>query len=653
MLSFFMQNYASEVNEMDIVEARAEYSSALKKGKSEYRERLIKGLDPCPAVLEDQLDELTLAGAFYIGTADVPIERIVGTVTGARTNAFSASFYPILEQDTEFAAKWISLAASHLAEGIRDSISCVEYLGDLYVQEGNKRVSVLRHFGAATVSAKISRVMPAMSEEPRIKAYREFIDFYNVSGLYLIKYEKPGQYAKLLACLGKKPGEKWTDDFRRSFISLFSRFESAYSGKSRPEEALLTWLEAHTFKELSELGSDALKKTFSALTSDMEAEAKSVSAVPPEAKKRLIESIIRPDMSHVTVAFVHQHDRVNSRWTESHDNGRKYVEELFGSRLTANSYFNADTADEGERLMELAVTEGADAVFVTSANLLRPALKVAVKYPKVKFFVCSPDVPYASVRGYYFRGYEGKFITGAIAGALARDGRIGYVAYAPLVGEPAMVNAFALGAEMTNPGAKIILRWAGVHGGCADELVAEGVSVISNHDVPSLENDYMNYGHYGSFLYEDGRHSTLASPCWLWGTFYEQAVRAILTGSIDSVKGSKDAVNFLLGMDTGVIDVTLGSALPEGVKYLAEHLKRSIAAKELDIFRRRIVGQDGGLISDGSKVFTAEELMHMDKLISSVDGAIPAFEELSPSAQSLVRLIGVHKEDVPPEIEVK
>jgi basic membrane lipoprotein Med (substrate-binding protein (PBP1-ABC) superfamily) len=216
-----------------------------------------------------------------------------------------------------------------------------------------------------------------------------------------------------------------------------------------------------------------------------------------------------------------------------------------------------------------------------------------------------------------------------------------------------MVNAFALGAEMTNPHAKIILRWAGTGGNQIDGLLDDGISVISGHDVPSLDNDYMNYGHYGTFLYSEGRHITLASPCWLWGTFYEQAVRAILTGSIDSVKGSKDAVNFLLGMDAGVIDVTLGGTLPDGVKYLAENMKRGIAGRALDIFHRRIIGQDGAVLSDGSKVFTKDELMHMDKFVSSVEGDIPDFEDLSPQAQSLVRLIGVHKEEAPQEIEVQ
>ena len=69
-------------------------------------------------------------------------------------------------------------------------------------------------------------------------------------------------------------------------------------------------------------------------------------------------------------------------------------------------------------------------------------------------------MPFSSVRGYYCRAYEGKFITGAIAGAMTRTDEIGYIASYPILGVPASINAFALGAQMTNPEARIILRWS-------------------------------------------------------------------------------------------------------------------------------------------------------------------------------------------------
>ena len=51
-----------------------------------------------------------------------------------------------------------------------------------------------------------------------------------------------------------------------------------------------------------------------------------------------------------------------------------------------------------------------------------------------------------------------------IAGALSKNGKIGYVADYPIVGMTANINAFALGARMVNPYAKVYLEWTTVKG---------------------------------------------------------------------------------------------------------------------------------------------------------------------------------------------
>ena len=58
----------------------------------------------------------------------------------------------------------------------------------------------------------------------------------------------------------------------------------------------------------------------------------------------------------------------------------------------------------------------------------------------------------------YARAYEAKFVTGAVAGAMAKDGRIGYICDYPIYGMIAGINAFALGAQMVNPDAKVYLE---------------------------------------------------------------------------------------------------------------------------------------------------------------------------------------------------
>ena len=106
------------------------------------------------------------------------------------------------------------------------------------------------------------------------------------------------------------------------------------------------------------------------------------------------------------------------------------------------TYFHADTTEDAARLISDTVSDGADLVFTTTPRLLNATLKSAVAHPKVGFYNCSACQPYSSVKSYYCRIYEGKFITGLIAGALADNDLIGYIGTYPIMGVPASINAF-------------------------------------------------------------------------------------------------------------------------------------------------------------------------------------------------------------------
>ena len=645
---------------MSITEAAEEYRKALKQGQKEYRERLAAGLDPYPPVLDALVPELSRLTGQELPLMEIPADRIVGVKAAGRISAFSAGFLPLLDPDSEFAAKWIRLCADHLSDtGIRDPITCCEYLGDFYVMEGNKRVSVLKSFGAPRIPARVTRILPPQSDEPRIRAYREFLDFYRLTGLYEPQFTRPGDYARLLAALGKGAEEVWTEPERRQFSAAFSRFTSAFraldgpQGTGRTEEALLLWLELYPLSDLAELSAADLKARLAGIRQDARAgEPVNVTRVPEEEKKGLLESIRNPSRSHLTVAFVHQRDPETSLWTMAHEKGRAWLEEELGDRITARSYFHADTPAEAESLLTRAAAEGADVVFTTTPTLLRPTLKAAVQFPKTRFFNCSADVPFSSVRGYYVRSFEGKFLTGAVAGAVTASDRIGYIASYPILGVPAAVNAFALGAQMTRPGARIALRWSCQPGDHTAAFLQDGISVISNRDTPTLEDRYLEFGAFGTFAVDkDGVLTPLAAPCWLWGSFYERVLRSILSGTLESGRKDAAAVSYWLGMESGVLDVTLASGLPEGVRFLAATLRDALIAGKLDPFRRQIRDQDGVLRNDGTRAFSAEELLHMDWLCENVEGRIPSYEEILPMSRETVRTLGIHREQIPPAKE--
>lgn len=644
---------------MSIQVAAEEYAQALRQGQKEYNDLVQAGKSPNPAVLDELLPESGPEIVQELGVMEIPSERIIGTKTAGRIAAFTPSFRPLLDTKSEFATKWINLCSIHLGDvGIQDPIVCYEYLGDFYVQEGNKRVSVLRYFGAPRIPAVVKRVLPPISEEPRIKAYYEFLDFFKATKLYTVQFRKPNDYGKLLAFLKKSPDEKWTEAESRTFNTYFHYFRDAFDALNTkkadilPEEALLLWLQLYPFSDLGQLSAGELKKTLSAMWEDVLSTAISGSVkvqTEPQApvKPGILGRLTVPD--HLSVAFVHQLTPATSAWSLSHEKGMEYVSEVFGNeKLTVRSYYNANTPELAEELVEQAVTDGAQVIFTTAPLIRTAALKAAVRYPKVQFLNCSVDQPYSSIRSYYGRIYEAKFITGAIAGALAMGNRIGYIASYPILGEPASINAFALGAQLTNPRAQIELRWSCMDGNPLADFLASGIRVISNREAPSQAQMYLDFCSYGTYMMDDrGDLIPLASPIWVWGKFYEMVLNSMFSGTWKNEKTGITALNYWLGMDSGVIDINLSDKLPEGVRRLAMLLRDAVCSKNVDPFLRRIIAQDGTQKNDGTTVFTPDELLHMDWLCDNVLGSIPSFEEILPIAQPMVRELGLCRDTIP------
>ncbi len=647
---------------MLIDEVQSEYEKAYKLGLKEYKERQAKGLNPFPEVLDEIIGEENTLSTVDVGLVDIPTDKIVGVKSAGRIHAFSASFLPILDEGSEFGSKWQALCDAHLSdEGIRDPILCYEYLGKFYVQEGNKRLSVLRYFGATRIPGTVKRVMPAKSNAPEVVAYYEFLDFYKASHLYEIQFRTPGDYAKLLARLGKSLREPWSDRERRTFNANFQYFKEAfYACKAdtldlRPEEALILWLRVYAFRDLGEMDMETLKKSLSGLWDNMvsvteENPVKVQTEPTPESKGSILSLLLPTGKDHVEVAFIYQRTVETSGWNQGHAQGAQHIKDVFGSKVTVHNYFHADTPELTEAILNDAVENGADIVFTTTPQMSRATLKAAIRHPKVRFLNCSVDAPYSSVRTYYSRVYEGKFITGAIAGAMSDSNEIGYVGSYPIFGVPASINAFALGAQLTNPRAKVVLRWSCQELDPVKSLRDMGIRVISNRDVPTA--GYLEHGNYGTYaIADDGSMMHLGSPCWMWGKLYEHVVRSVLKGTWDSGKNVTRAVNYWWGMDSGVIDVELSNKLPEGLLALANYLRTGMQNGTLDPFCRKIIAQDGSVKNDGTAGFHPRQLLHMDWLCQNVIGEIPDFSQILPYSQSMVRELGIYRDQILPEKE--
>ncbi len=202
--------------------AASDYSSALKQGRRSYRTALTKGEYPYLPVLDDMISYTEVASIENLGIMDIPLSKIVGTKTEGRSNAFANNFMPLLPEDSEFGSKWSSLYKHQINDGISDPIIAYEFMNQFYVQEGNKRVSVMKYLKTYSIPASVTRWVPKRSDDKENRLYYEFLDFYEVSRSYDVCFSKEGSYKKLLKLMGKKEDEAWTDDDRMNLPAIIS-----------------------------------------------------------------------------------------------------------------------------------------------------------------------------------------------------------------------------------------------------------------------------------------------------------------------------------------------------------------------------------------------------------------------------------------------
>lgn len=603
------------------------YRKALRLGQKDRKEHGGETL----AVLEEE--RLDLAYREALGVVEIPLDLIAGTLTAARALSFSPHFLPLMEEGTEFAMKWAALSEAHLQEGIRDPIQAVEYLGRYYVVEGNKRVSVLRYFGAVSIPGTVTRYVPYRT--PETEAYYEYLDFYRITGINFLRFERRGGYAALLEALGRAPGTPWSADDLQAFRNLYFMFREAYLRKGgdaeKVAEALLVYLDVFGYEA-------SLRKLPREMDSDLD-------RLRPELRNRelgagvalVTEDEPRVPLLHfseeVCAAFVHDRMAHESAWVYAHELGRRDLE----AAMQVETLSYEGVTEDADKVFADAVGKGANVIFVTSPLLSQAVVKAAVDFPQVKFLNCSLGLSYPSVRAYYARTYEAQYLLGAVAGALTANDRITYIADAPIYGTTADINAFALGARLVNPRARILLEWSQAEGtGSRSRISDAGVTYIGEMDrLSPYDAKNRQPG-----LYLAGEEHNFAIPLCRWGNIYIKIVRRILDGSWKNDARGASAVNYWWGLGSDAVDVLLSRRVPQGTRRLVGLVREALCSGRLHPFTGELAAQNGEKQRFESAP-SPEMLATMDWLADPVEGHIPTPEELTESGRELVRLQGI------------
>ena len=628
------------------------YGKARREGLRLYSAAIQSNTDPYLPVLEKKVPNLAQLSRLSLGIISIPLDRVVGSVSQGRSYAFTENFLPILDGGSEFAAKWDRLYESVEAEGVNQPVTVLEYMGYYYVIEGNKRVSVMKAMEAQDIEADVTRVYPERTDDPENIAYYEYCDFTKETKLYGILFTRPGSVQKLLSLPGMRAGDRWTDDEIATLRKLYHYFHESYLSvmKDRPSlqsgDAFLAYLTAFGYETVRDEDLAKTKERVRLMSREFESRDGEVRLVMNSEASApaipILNSIFRP--GKIRAAFLFNRSIEDSAWNYWHNLGRLEAEEKLGDKVETTTRIVPSRADFSDEINDL-IGEGYTAIFATSPVMLNSSIRPALEHPDVHFLCCSLLSNYKNIRTYYIRFYEAKFLLGLAAGILSDNGKIGYIADFPIHGTPSAANAFALGARMVNPKAKIYLNWFSASWFDAKNPFEDPeIRVICNRDITAPNHTARDYGLY---LRSGDEIINMATLIPRWGLFYRTIIEMIQNGTFNPSENRQTVTNYWWGLGSSIVDVAFSSRFDPYAARIINHFRQELKEDTFSPFEGEIRDQGGTLRCEADRRLTPAEILCMDYLVDNVVGSFPAESELIDSARPLVRLQGIRGELTP------
>lgn len=327
------------------------------------------------------------------------------------------------------------------------------------------------------------------------------------------------------------------------------------------------------------------------------------------------------------VCFIYVGSKTDGGWTQAHDIGRQELEAALGDKIETPFLENVPEGPDAERAIERMARSGCALVFTTSFGFMDATLKVAEKFPKVKFEHATGYKSAPNVATYNSRFYEGRFINGQIAAKISKKGVAGYIASFPIPEVVAGINAFVTGARTVNPDFKLKVVWAntwfdpGKEADAAKALIDQGVDILTQHtDTTAPMQVAAERGIYAfgqaSDMIKAGPNTQLTAIVDTWGAYYIKRVNALLDGTWASQQSFD-------GLKDGILTMAPYTNMPDDVKKQAEETEAKIKSGELAPFTGPIKKQDGTeWLKEGEKADDGT-ILGMNFYVEGVDDKLP------------------------------
>ena len=329
------------------------------------------------------------------------------------------------------------------------------------------------------------------------------------------------------------------------------------------------------------------------------------------------------------VGFIYIGPPGDHGWTYMHDVGRQYMESQLGDAVTSTYIENVPENADAVRAIRKLAASGHDLIFTTSFNYMDQTLEVANEFPDVKFEHATGYMRAPNVSTYSARFYEGRTISGHIAGKMTKSNIIGYIASFPIPEVVRGINAFYLAASKVNPDIQIKIIWAftwydpGKEADAANTLINQGADILVQHTdtfAPCQAAEKAGILAFGQASNQEEfcPNSHLTAIEDIWGPYYAQRAKAV----VDGTWAEKDTWD---GMAEGMVVMSPYNTKLMPTDLIQEAVEMEVAIKDgsLHPFTGPIYDQSGELRVAEGEVADDFMMATMDWYVQGIDGELP------------------------------